>query len=90
MNGFRSQAEVAIIKKNYPPGTRIELDHMDEAGMPEGLKGIVDFVDDQGQLHMIWENGHSLALIPNEDRFHILPKPEPEESYAEPNIEIER
>ena len=37
---------------------------MNEQGMPPGLKGIVKSVDDAGQLHMIWENGRSLALVP--------------------------
>ena len=62
------QAEVAAIRKRYPAGSRIELDYMNEQGMPPGLKGIVKSVDDAGQLHMIWENGRSLALVPGADR----------------------
>lgn len=38
--------------------------------MPDGLKGKVDFVDDAGQIHVSWENGRSLALIPGADSFH--------------------
>lgn len=37
--------------------------------MLPGLRGTVDYVDDQGQLHMNWENGRSLALVPGEDVF---------------------
>ena len=39
---------------------------MNEQGMQPGLKGIVKSVDDAGQLHMIWENGRSLALVPGQ------------------------
>lgn len=63
MAGWKTQAEVAAIRKRYPAGSRIELDYMNEQGMPPGLKGIVKSVDDAGQLHMIWENGRSLALV---------------------------
>ena len=38
--------------------------------MPAGLTGIVDSVDDLGQIHCHWENGSSLALIPGVDHFH--------------------
>ncbi len=65
------------IKKNYPPGTRIKLDHMDDpyAPIPPGTKGTVICVDDIGQIHMRWDNGSGLALIPGEDSFHkISPK----------------
>jgi len=66
------------MKRNYPAGTKIELDRMDDPyrDMPKGLKGIVDFVDDAGQIHCIWENGSSLALIPGEDEFHRIAEPE--------------
>lgn len=78
MAGWKTQAEVAAIRKRYPAGSRIELDYMNEQGMPPGLKGIVKSVDDAGQLHMIWENGRSLALVPGADRFHRLPEPQAE------------
>lgn len=80
MARWKTQAEVAAIRKRYPIGSRLELDYMEEPGMPSGLKGIVDHTDDQGQLHMIWENGRSLALIPGADRFHRLPEPQAEET----------
>ena len=34
-----------------------------------GTKGTVDFVDDTGQIHVIWENGVGLALVPEADEF---------------------
>ena len=34
--------------------------------------GIVDFVDDIGQIHCNWNNGSTLALVPKVDDFEIL------------------
>lgn len=83
MQGFLKSYQVEQIKKKYPVGTRIQLDHMEgESDMPDGLRGTVNFIDDQGQLHMKWDNGCSLAVIPNVDSFHILRTPAP------PNVEI--
>ena len=35
----------------------------------------VDFVDDAGQIQMIWDNGRTLPLIENEDSFEIIDTP---------------
>ena len=35
-------------------------------------RGTVTHVDDMGQLQMHWDNGQSLALIPEEDVFRKL------------------
>ena len=66
---------VNFIKEQYPPGTRIRLNSMEDPYAPilPGTEGEVDFVDDAGQLHMKWDNGRSLALIPGEDSFTVLP-----------------
>jgi hypothetical protein len=65
---------VDAIKEMYPKGTRIELVHMDDpyAPVPSGTKGTVKFVDDMGQIHMKWDNGRTLALIPEVDEFKII------------------
>ena len=40
---------IAQIKQNYPPGTRIQLIHMeDNWAVPSGTRGTVECVDDQG------------------------------------------
>lgn len=61
-------------KKLYPPGTRIEMDHMNDpfAPIPNGTKGTVVAVDDIGQLIMAWDNGQTLAVNTNEDSFHVI------------------
>ncbi len=43
--------------------------------MPSGLKGKVCYVDDAGQIHVNWENGSSLAVLPEVDSFHKIGEP---------------
>lgn len=38
----------------------------------DGALGTVDHVDDAGQIHMKWDNGGGLALVPEEDDFEII------------------
>ena len=65
-------------KENYPPGTRIMLISMDDPYAPvaAGTKGTIDFVDDFGQLHMTWDNGRTLAVVPGVDSFRKLSEQE--------------
>ena len=72
MNG----KQVEQIRRLYPEGTKICLDEMEgERNMPPGLKGKVRFVDDAGQIHVNWENGSSLAVLPEVDSFHKIGEP---------------
>jgi len=66
-----------FIRDQYSPGTRIRLIQMDDpyAPIPSGTEGTVDFVDDAGQIHMKWDSGRSLALIPGEDSFSKIAPP---------------
>ena len=66
---------VKFIKEQYPPGTRIRLNSMSDPYAPiaPGTEGIVDLVDDAGSIHMKWDNGRTLAIIPGEDSFTVLP-----------------
>lgn len=64
---------VQDIKNRYPAGTKVVLDYMDDDwGPPVGSLGIVRFVDDIGMIHVAWENGGSLGLVPAVDRFHVV------------------
>ena len=75
MNRFNAERGYAErMKKNYPAGTRLKLDQMDDpyAPVPPGTRGTVAYVDDMGQLGMNWDNGRTLSLIPGEDSFHRL------------------
>lgn len=65
--------EVERIKEQYPKGTPIRLYSMEgEQTVQPGSRGVVDHVDDIGQIHMKWENGSCLALNVEEDRFDII------------------
>ena len=67
--------KVKQLRDRYPKGTRIQLISMEDpyASIAPGTEGEVAFVDDAGSIHMKWNNGSSLALIPGEDSFRVLP-----------------
>ena len=66
---------VNFIKERYPSGTRIRLNSMEDPYAPiaPGTEGVVDFVDDIGTIHMKWNNGRPLGIVPGEDSFSVLP-----------------
>lgn len=66
---------VNFIREQYPPGTRIRLNSMEDPYAPiaPGTEGEVDFVDDIGTIHMKWDNGRALGIVPGEDSFSVLP-----------------
>lgn len=74
MKGFPSPEVVALLRSRYPTGTRIKLVHMraDPRPVEPGTRGTVTFVDDAGTIHMKWDNGRSLGLIPSVDKFHKI------------------
>ena len=63
---------VEDLRERYPVGTRIVLDQMADDPRPiePGTKGTVSAVDDAGTVHVRWDNGRSLGLVPGEDSFH--------------------
>lgn len=75
---FPSREQVESTRKNYPPGTRVMLDNMNDPYSPveSGIRGTVRYVDDAGTLAVAWDNGRSLSLIPGEDSFRKLTQQE--------------
>ena len=60
--------------KNQLAGKRIELMSMSDpyTNLRPGNRGTVDFVDDMGTIHVNWDNGSTLGLVPGEDKFRII------------------
>ena len=75
---FMTEKQVEMLRKQYPPGTRLCCDGMPEDPRPieSGTLGTVQAVDDAGQLLMKWDNGRSLSLIPGVDSFHTVTQTE--------------
>ena len=60
------------LRKEYAQGDLVRLEHMENEDLPIGSIGFVKKVDDIGQVHVLWQNGSSLALNLNVDRFRKL------------------
>lgn len=56
------------------PGCRIRLlrDSDTEPGLREGMEGEVMMVDSLGTIHVAWDNGTSLGIIPETDRYQVI------------------
>ena len=72
-------------KESYPPGTRVLLIQMNDPHHPveSGMRGTVKCVDDVGTIHMHWDNGRGLGLVPGEDSFRKLTEEELAEELRE-------
>ena len=64
-----SEKELDRIRREYPVGTIIEIQKMDDPQAPPvGTLGEVIGCDSMGDLLMNWSNGSSLKIILSEDR----------------------
>lgn len=57
-------------------GRRVQCLSMENDPFPieKGSKGTITYIDDAGHIHVKWDNGRGLSLIPNVDRYEILEK----------------
>ena len=85
MRGFPSREPVDRLRQQYPKGTTICCDSMNEdtRRIPPGTIGEVIGVDDAGQVMTRWSNGSSLSIIPGVDSFHVVQQTEDEEPEIE-------
>lgn len=61
------------LRKMYPVGAKVELVRMDDVQAPSvGTRGVVEFVDDMGTIHVEWENGSSLGVVYGEDLCKVI------------------
>lgn len=72
---FMKSEEIQKLREKYPKGTKLRLISMDDSqAPPKGTVGVVNYIDDAGNIHMNWEDGSSLALISGVDSFEIIKK----------------
>lgn len=56
------------LRKYYTHGTRVVLVKMeDKYAPPIGTEGTVQLVDDEGTIHVNWDNGSCLGVVLGED-----------------------
>jgi hypothetical protein len=55
-------------------GQRVEMVSMtdDPDPVPTGTKGTVQLVDAGGTVHVRWDNGRNLGMIPGQDRWRVI------------------
>ena len=81
---FNSKRMVEAVRRMYPAGTRVKLNRMKGEGrMSPGLEGSIQFIDDIGDIHVDWDNGSTLALIPGEDSFSVIGSDKQESTEAQ-------
>lgn len=70
-----SPAMLKRLRETYPPGIRVELDHMDDPynrKLTTGSRGTVVAVDDIGTIHVAWDCGSRLGVCYGEDVCHVV------------------
>jgi len=72
MDGI-NRKRVEVLRTQYPQGCPIELVSMDDRhAPPKGTKGEVMHVDDTGTIHVIWQTGSTLGVVPGVDMVRKL------------------
>ena len=70
---FPNKELIESLRKQYPEGARVVLDHMDDVQAPPiGSKGTVRGVDAIGSIMVDWDEDGSLSVVYGEDRCHVV------------------
>jgi hypothetical protein len=70
-------------------GKRVRMIFMEDVDPIEpGQIGVVKSVDDLGQLQVNWDNGRTLAIIPEKDQFEVLDAYEKAEKVLTENFSL--
>ncbi len=70
-----SEDERLMDKPNeFPKGTRVELVSTTDPYTPlkAGDQGVVNTIDSVGTIHVNWDSGSSLGLLPGYDEFRVV------------------
>ena len=69
MNEYEKlRKRAAVIKKQFPEGTRVMLKEMDDPQAPHfGALGTVMSVDDIGTIQVIWDCGSTLGVTDHDE-----------------------
>ena len=66
---YPDRSTVERVRKEYPKGTRVILERMEDPQAPPiGTMGTVIGVDDAADILVDWDNGGSLNVVYGEDR----------------------
>lgn len=72
---MRSIHDLALDKvRTMLVGRRVRLVRTTDSytALVPGDEGTVDLVDDMGTVHVLWDNGSTLGLIPDEDQWTVI------------------
>lgn len=75
--GFVPEYYVSMLRGVYRKGQHVICDRMvsNDPGrmIPSGFDGTISFVNDDGSLAVLWNDGSSIPLDPLRDDFHVVP-----------------
>lgn len=70
---YECDSTFAELKKRFPAGAMVELMKMEDKDSPPlGTKGEVLHVDAWGTVHVLWETGSTLGIIPSVDEIRLV------------------
>lgn len=67
-----NQEQITLLQSQYPTGSKILCTYMLNEPQYNNRTGTVQYVDDLGQIHVNWDHGGTLALIPEKDHFEKI------------------